>query len=210
MIIKSVTGHTLYASEHETIKAALEAAVNDEVNLFGAYLVRANLSGINLPGVNLSGVTFARAHLDGANLSFAYLAGVNFSGVDLTGANLTRATLTRTYLVGANLAGANLTEVNFAGADLGNADFTGATLSWKSHHLLSEILHRAADTEPRRMLAGFVRISTDWCWDQWAQWEHPEKAWALAELAKWVQAGDGAPGIVRAAAEGMGTETKDE
>ena len=83
------------------------------------------------------------------------------------------------------------------GADLQEAYLRGAKISWSSHALLSEILWRAADTEARQMLASFVGRMTDWCWDQWAKWEHPEREWAIAELRKWVQDGDGAPDLVR-------------
>jgi len=83
------------------------------------------------------------------------------------------------------------------GAYLQRANLQGAKISWSSHALLSEILWRAADTEARLMLAAFVGRKTDWCWSEWATWDHPEREWALAELRKWVQDGDEAPDLVR-------------
>ena len=127
------------------------------------------------------------AYLEGANLRGAYLEGANLRGADLRGADLEGADLEDAYLEGAYLRGAYL-----RGADLGEAK-----ISWSSHAMISEILWRAADTEARQMLAAFVGRMTDWCWDQWAKWDHPEREWAIAELRKWVQDGDGAPDLVR-------------
>ena len=56
------------------------------------------------------------------------------------------------------------------------------------------------------MLAGFVALKTDWCWPQWDAWQHPEKAWALGELSRWIVAGDDAPECVRRAMAAAGTE----
>lgn len=90
------------------------------------------------------------------------------------------------------------------GADLRGAYLQGATINWQSHTLLSEILRREAGTDvPRRMLAGLIAISLDWCWDKFLVIEHPERAWAIAELATWVKEGDGAPDVLRAAAKGV-------
>ena len=84
-----------------------------------------------------------------------------------------------------------------SGADLRDAYLGGANLNWTSHDLLSEILWRAADTEARQMVAAYIGRRTDWCWSEWAKWEHPEREWARTELAKWVKDGDGAPGWIR-------------
>ena len=43
------------------------------------------------------------------------------------------------------------------------------------------------------MLAAFIGRRTDWCWDQWATWQHPEREWAIAELRKWIQPDDEHP-----------------
>lgn len=87
------------------------------------------------------------------------------------------------------------------GADLRGANLYGAkqiVVNWASHSLLSEILWRAAeDVQPRQMLTAFVGRRTDWCWGKWATWKHPQKTWALKELAKWITDGDDAPDLVK-------------
>ncbi|MDE1882216.1 MAG: pentapeptide repeat-containing protein [Euryarchaeota archaeon] len=70
---------------------ASEATVVSVINLYGAYLYRANLSGANLSGANLSRANLYGANLSGANLYRADLSGANLSGADLSRANLYRA-----------------------------------------------------------------------------------------------------------------------
>ena len=119
---------------------------------------------------------------------------------DLRGADLRHADLR-----GANLGYADLWCADLLGAILQGAILWGAKVNWQSHALLSEILRRAAgDNMGRRMLAGLVAVSTDWCWDQWLSLEHPERAWAITELAQWVRPDDGAPEVIRAAARAAG------
>ena len=84
---------------------------------------------------------------------------------------------------GANLTGAYLTGANLTGADLHGADLRVMTPPMASHAFWSELLFRAADGDlHRRMVAGLVAVSTDWCWprmlelmrgelaDDWQQW----------------------------------------
>jgi len=92
---------------------------------------------------------------------------------------------------------ANLTGADLTGADLWGAYLTGAKLNWNSHQLVSEILQRAAGNDiEKRKIAGLIRISPDWCWSQFLAINDPLTDWALDELAKWVQDGDGAPNVV--------------
>lgn len=96
---------------------------------------------------------------------------------------------------------------NFQDADLQDANLLGAILNWNSHTLLSEILRRSAgDSVERRMLAGLIAVSTDWCWDRFLSLEHPERVWAITELAQWVRPDDVAPDVIRAAARAAGGE----
>lgn len=87
--------------------------------LYGAAMLRSNLSAANLTGALLR-----EAKLNGANLSKAVLPNAKLNGATLSGANLS----------GANLNGAILININgdaatFTGATLTNADLTSAILS---------------------------------------------------------------------------------
>jgi len=107
---------------------------------------------------------------------------------DLRGADLGEA-----YLGGANLGGAYL-----GGADMGGADLDKITVNWMDHQLISEILFRAAGKNiKKRMVAGLVRISPDWCWNAFEKESFPFKSWAIVELKKWVKDNDNAPIILR-------------
>jgi len=81
------------------------------------------------PGTNLSNVDLSGAHLFDANLTGATFVGANLRGVDLSGADLSHANLTGATFVGANLRGAILTGANLQGANLNRADLTRADLT---------------------------------------------------------------------------------
>jgi hypothetical protein len=117
--IKAYLGAVLHRSEKDTIKAAMEEAVNLGADLLGANLSVADLRGADLRGANLRG-----ANLRGANLSVADLSGANLSLADLSEADLSEANLR-----GANLSEANLLRANLLGANLSVADLSGANLS---------------------------------------------------------------------------------
>jgi len=135
----------------------------------------------------------------------ADLRRANLSGADLSWADLCWADLLGANLLGANLRRADLSWADLRRVDLRWADLSRARLSWQSHALLSEILVRAAgDHVERRMLAGLVAVSVDWCWDRFLAIEHPQKQWAINELTKWVRPEDGAPQVIREAAEAKG------
>jgi uncharacterized protein YjbI with pentapeptide repeats len=160
--------------------------------------VCANLQGIDLQDAYLQGIDLQDANLRGVDLQDANLRGVDLRDVDLQDANLRGANLEGANLQYANLEGANLEGANLRGVDLQYANLRDVTLNWQSHALLSEILIREAeDHVGRRMLAGLIAISTDWCWKDFLAIDHPEKEWALKELAKWVQPNDGAPKILQ-------------
>ena len=97
-------------------------------------------------------------------------------------------------------------------ANLVGANLVGATLNFNSHHLLAEILYRAAgDDLFKQALALLVRQHNEWCWERWlsdkaphhigpTQWQTVivnNREWALTELATWVQDGDNAPAVLR-------------
>ena len=68
-------------------------------------------------------------NLEGANLYNASLTGANLEDASLTGASLCGANLANANLTGANLCGANLANANLEGASLYDADLTGADLT---------------------------------------------------------------------------------
>jgi uncharacterized protein YjbI with pentapeptide repeats len=116
--IKSRDGVILYTSKAKDLRAAVEEAVKDGVNLSKANLAEAVLRGVNL----------SKANLAEANLSLANLARANLSLANLAGANLARANLSLANLAGANLAAANLCRVDLAGVNLSKANLYGAIL----------------------------------------------------------------------------------
>jgi len=109
------------------------------IDLTGADLTRANLTGALLRGTDLTrAILFAAdlgtANLTGADLARANLDSANLDSADLTRANLTRANLdianlTRADLGSATLTYATLTYATLTGATLMSADLTGATLT---------------------------------------------------------------------------------
>jgi len=99
IIIKRVSGTPLcsHTCEDNTIRLAVEKAVEVGTDLYGASLTGASLTGASLIG----------AYLGGADLEDADLRRAN-----LYGANLRRANLEGAYLGGANLEDANLEDAN--------------------------------------------------------------------------------------------------
>ena len=88
----------LIIEDAETVKEAVEYAVNHGISLEGADLTGANLSGADLTGAKLTGADLSGAKLSGANLSGTDLRGADLTGADLSGANLSGAKLTGALL----------------------------------------------------------------------------------------------------------------
>jgi hypothetical protein len=108
------------------------------------------------------------------------------------------------WQVGINLSEANLRGANLSGAGLSGADLRGADLNWQSHDLIAEIIRRAAgDNVQRRMLAGLILISRDWCWEKFlsADIESALREWGLGVMRGYIRDGDDAPEILRQAVE---------
>jgi len=161
-------------------------------------LITAGIPADRLPIERQWRIDLSGADLSGANLSGAYLSGANLSGANLGGANLR----------GANLSGANLSEANLSEAYLREANLREAALNWQSHNLLAEVLRRAADDDvPRRMLAGLILISHDWCWGKFLALNiDPElREWGLSVMRGYVQPGDNAPLALTAATHEVAT-----
>ena len=97
----------------------------------GLNLRRINLSGADLTDAKLSGVDLTEADLTDAKLCGAQLWNINLQsafliGADLTGAKLSSANLINANLTGGNLTGADLSESSMAGAELWGAILTDA------------------------------------------------------------------------------------
>jgi uncharacterized protein YjbI with pentapeptide repeats len=112
----------------------------------------------------------------------------------------------RANLGGANLGGANFEGANFEGAYLEGANFEDCQMNWQSHDLIAtRLLQAAGDDAYKRLAAGYILVSRDWCWDALME-NVPEQVkdllpWALSEMATWVKEGDGAPNILKRAAK---------
>ena len=68
-----ITGETLYECDAESMRAAVEAAVQNGANLNWANLYGANLCSANLCGAKLNWASFYGANLDGASFDGANL-----------------------------------------------------------------------------------------------------------------------------------------
>ena len=101
--IKRKNLEPLVFEEANTVKEAVEYAVNNYISMKDADLSEADLSGADLSRMNLSGANLSRANLTGAYLLNANLSRANLSRADLSGANLTGA-----YLLNADLSGADI------------------------------------------------------------------------------------------------------
>jgi hypothetical protein len=157
-------------------------------NLRGADLWWADLRGADLDSADLHG-----ANLRGADLRRADLYGANLRRADLRGAELHGASLINADLCGADLYGANL-----RGANLREANLDGTLMNWKSHALIAELLRRAAvDDIQKRMIAGLVAVSLDWCWSKFLDIPTDLREWALDVLKTHVREGDYAPAEIR-------------
>jgi len=191
-IVSRDDGSTLlYECEAASLKEAIEKAVRDRVDLSRAYCAGADLRDASLPharfaGADFTGAVFHRAYmieccfreatLDRAMLDYAYAPWCNFIRARTNATRFARADLTR-----ADFTNADLTHANFIRANLENACFQGARVPWRSHDAVAEILRQHAGKDPaKRMIAGLVIVSRDWCWRDFA------KALTHDEIGKWV------------------------
>lgn len=103
--IKNRSGEVIFtsASSNDTVKQAVEQAVEANVSLMDAALYGADLREANLRGADLRA-----AHLGKANLSRAKLDGASMSYAELRFANLEYASLWRADLQGANISWAGI------------------------------------------------------------------------------------------------------
>jgi uncharacterized protein YjbI with pentapeptide repeats len=109
--------------------ASLAGATMTGVSFDGASLAGASLAGANVSGASFAGTSLVGASLAGANVSGASFDGASMAGASLAGANVAGASFAGTSLAGASLAGANISGASFSGASLSNADLSGADIS---------------------------------------------------------------------------------
>ena len=194
------TDEILVSGDYENIKEACEKN-KDKLTL--AYLKGADLRGANLRSANFKGADLSSANLFRADFRIADLRGANLEGANLFHADLFRADLRGANLRSANFKGADLSSANlfradfriadlrgadFRSADLRGANLRGANLDWQSHQLLSQILFDNAGTDvQKRQFAGLIRISMDWCWDDFAKLNLSKKIkkWAIDVLKQY-------------------------
>jgi len=131
------SGRVLFETEAETLKDALEEAVELRVNLWGADLRNADLGGACLAQAELSDADFSGASLFKAVLWKSSLIGARFCNVDLRYANvryakLKKAVLRNSELICTCFLESNLAQADFRGSNLNGAELQGANLTGTS------------------------------------------------------------------------------
>ena len=122
--IKFMNGRSaLEFPKAETIKEAVEQAVEGYISLSEADLRGADLSGATLGCAYLYNADLRNADLRNADLYGAHLRGADLSGADLRGARLSEADLKGAHLRGAHLRGIRLREADLRGAFLDHNDW---------------------------------------------------------------------------------------
>lgn len=150
---------------------------------------------------NLSNASLSSADLRNANLRYANLSSADLRSTNLFYANLSYADLRYADLFYANLGYANLRYADLRGADLSyadliNADLRSTKINWNSHSLIAEILRQKAENDyKRRMIAGLILVSTDWCWKDFLALpiSKKDKAWVFSVLKEYVTNDNPAP-----------------
>lgn len=171
------------------LKAAIAAGTDlQNADLKGEFFGEVHAPGVVLEGADLLESNFDHAELVGANLVSANLHRVSFYHSNLRDADLRYIYAGGVCFAFADLRGADLRGATFTGGDFHGARLEGAWLQWHSHELLSSILMNAAgDHALRRSIAGLIALSRDWCWNHFMKVDHPERDWAVRELAKYIK-----------------------
>lgn len=97
---------------------------DNEPDLAGAKLSKANLKGANLSETDLRWADLTAANLGGANLNRADLRRAILIRTNFNRARLSEANLSETYLCGANLIKADLKKTIFIRSDLASVDLS--------------------------------------------------------------------------------------
>jgi uncharacterized protein YjbI with pentapeptide repeats len=107
-----ITSRTLDLRGSHLIKAKLNDADLDQVDLQGANLKESELIGAHLKGAKLNNSCLFRANLSGADLKDADLTNANLQDAGLSQSQLRGAILTDAILKGAELQKANFKNCN--------------------------------------------------------------------------------------------------
>ena len=83
MIIRSLSGKTIYQSAQRTTRGALEEGVVEGIDFSGGDFRHAKLSSGSFDGLTAKGASFRGADLDGADIGLAELAGADLRCADL-------------------------------------------------------------------------------------------------------------------------------
>jgi len=120
-------GSVLFEVEAGSLKAALEIAVKQKVDLSYSDLSYSNLRGSNLSYSNLRGSDLRDSDLSYSNLSYSNLSYSDLSYSDLRGSDLSDSNLR-----GSNLSYSNLSYSNLRGSNLRGSDLRGSNLSYSN------------------------------------------------------------------------------
>ena len=194
-------GQTRLERELERIRTG-QLGPEELVDLRGACLVDAQLTGLELAGADLRGADLSRADLRGTRLFQADLRGAvlfeaRLDGTDLTGANLHAANLDSASLKGASLGAADLSAAKLPGAKLDDATMSRANLSGanlrgaslRSASVLDACLARADFTHADLRGCAFTRSDvTGACFDEADMRSAHMHRLRGYELARWVGA----------------------
>lgn len=123
MYLKSISGKILFEGRFHTIKYAVEAAVQENINLDFINLRHADLKGANLDNASLKGASFW-----GANLEKANLTGVNLQNSDCRNANFKDCCLAESNCHQADFRGSYFSRTLFTDTDLSNTKFSCPSL----------------------------------------------------------------------------------
>lgn len=139
---------------------------------------------------------FRNAHLRGVHGGGAHFiscdaSNARFMGNAFPGASFCSTSFENAGIISCNMRDSRFTGTNFEKAAIWGTNFRGgkfdeAILTWESHDLISAILlGDAGDCPKKRSLAGLIQCSLDWCWEDFLEVEHSERAWGLSTLAWW-------------------------
>lgn len=129
-------GKSIYCGTHNSLKEAIEFAIQKNISLDGIDLSYANLDHINLDGVILRNAYFKFTSLKGANMSEA-----KFFSCDFTSANLEGACLCYSDINHCNFRLCALKDMDVGMASLVNCEFEGLS----AFHVRFQSAHERRD-----------------------------------------------------------------